>query len=417
MLLSLTTCHSSHAWFLTEVAQALEDTYEEAAALVTKRYTALTDKFHPQTVHWAPHTSSATPNFSFAKNFFWGTALTSDQLSYDSQINTYKNSIATIHNQGLTMHSIAIDWQKIEPQENVFNTAALNQYAALCQELTNNNIVPLITLFNGSMPQWFADKKGFLVYENIPLFVRFAQKVFTHLHQYKAYWISLANPNEYAALTYTGNFAKIVTTLEHMLIAHRDTYTALKKIDTKNKNYIGIAKNMEPFHPWNKFNPSHAHKARKYNQALHDAFYNFINNGRMDIYFTEVTKDDFYHSTFNSFDFISITYNAPHYIDSNYSYFAHANRIMHATNQLPVALLRRDHQAIKAEHTMYGMHPEGLYEALMTITKSINKKVPILVIQNTFNPHDNAHVSTLYALDKAYKNGCAIMGYLKPLTP
>lgn len=385
LLLALITSSSiTKTGILSETAQAIEESYQQAHDILNKRYTQLTKTLRPQPNQWDWNTIDLKKQ-TFPAPFFWVTQAPLKSAPCDT--------ITKKKQAGATMYTVNVEWSLVEPTENKFDQNALDTYAAICKELTDNNITPLITLFDTAAPSWFAEKKGFLSHKNISFFVRFAQKVFAHLGSYPAYWLPLMQPNKYAAELHTNDFANMLNTLEHMLIAHRDTYKALKKMPHGNKRHIGISKNMDTIEPWNKFNPSHIRKAHKLNQAVHDSFYTFINTGIMDIHFFEITKEDFTHSTSHSFDFIGITYNAPHYIDGNYT----------------------DHKDATDTNT----YPEGLYQAIKTVTQKINTKAPIIILNNSCFDKNGLTDSTLlhktlFALDKARTEGCKVIGYPIP---
>lgn len=412
-----------HAHMLTEAATTIENSYVDATTYITNTYEAATDRLRPSQTQWNWQTID-TKNIAFPATFFWGIATTEQtpQIPFSSQETTPMQPIAQINpadlkQAGINMYMVFIDWSTIEPQENNFNTDILDQYATFCCELKKYNITPLIVLFDTKAPQWFTDKKGFLVYENSTYFVRFAEKVFSHLQQNNTYWIPFLNPDTYAADAHVYDIANMLNTFEHMLIAHKNTYHSLKKIINNNHQLrntsIGITKNMNTIEPWNILNPLHRLKARKLNLAFHDSFYNFINKGMMNIYFNEITKDSFTHSTFNSFDFIGVSYTSPRYVDTNYT----------LTNN---TLTRTPRSQAPHKYANYHSYSEGLYQALMTATQKLNKKAPIIVLQspldainsavnqtqnkaNTLNPCYQQH---LYSLDKARKDGCPVIGFL-----
>lgn len=390
---------STDAWIFTEAADAISESYGKVKQKITTKYSQMTEFLHPQHTQW-DWSKIATEKISFPHTFFWGV-----------------NAIEAVVHKGTGMYSVLIDWSAVEPQEGVFDQKAIDRYVAMCKKLREHDNTPLIILFDDKVdsktPAWFTDKKGFSVYQNIPLFVRFAQKMLTHLSPYKGYWIPLLNPNAYVARMYAericqNDCADMLTTLEHMLIAHRDTYTTLKNMPGGRKVKIGISKQMDTIEVWHKLNPFGVRTANKFRKAFHDAFYNFINQGSMEIYFKEITKNDFTHSTFNSFDFIGITYISPRYV---YNGYKDPITIIDATNAAPEDVAH-----------LLQYHPEGLYEAIKTVSQQITKRVPILVLGNKGDQSTQLGSSVIdravgfdravYAIHKAKNEGCTVIGYL-----
>lgn len=417
LLLSLST--PSTPGILVDTAQSLERSYNKAKTTINNHYDNLTNKFHPQPVRYLE--SFITRSNTLPTSFFWGITMpTADLISTNGhQSISPAPAVAALKQAGASMCHIALDWRAIEPQEGAFNTTLLDQHASLCQELTQQNITPLITLFESSAPEWFMHRKGFLVYENIPFFVRYAHKVAAHLKTKNAYWITLLNPNSYAAQTHTNDLKSILTTLEHMIRAHRDIYNNLKNSRYMEKGAIGIAFNTDPILPWHKLNPSHIHKAGKLNQALHTSWLNLLNTGSMDIDFFEVTKNEFMHSICNAFDFIGITYNAPQYIDTDYKKTVQKPQQDVVQNGTPT--ITRNSLNFRIDPELYGRHPEGLYESIKNISKTLTKKVPLLVMHREPEITNASVYQTYYqhnvaAISKAHQEGCNVMGYVTSIS-
>jgi|GEM_PF-5666902 len=376
---------------ITRAKKKITRSYNKAKKVMLEEYhTFVTENLHPQETVW-DWDSMPKENIQLPANFLWGsrseTTIAEKAISETGVIEQKTNIAATI-NQPFNTYYLPIDWNAIEPQEGQFNQELLRQHAHLCTQLAQKNIKPIITLFENSAPQWFTDKEGFLNYQNLPLYVRYATKVFTSLAATPAYWIPFLNPNEYARTIYPDDLADLLDCLEHMLIAHRDTYKALKKMIGADHNIlIGISKHMDPIKAWNIYNPLEQHRAQKLDQALDIAFYNFINKGSMEIYFSEVTKNDFAHSTSTSFDFIAITYTGQRYLQSDSSLTCHPNK--------------------------NSLYAQGLYAALKSASFSIRKKIPILVIESDpIEPNTIQSKHIMQALQKAYAEKCSILGYI-----
>ncbi len=379
---------------LKRAAKKITKSYNKVKERATKEYeTFVAENLHPQETAWnwdlMPKEKIQLPS-----NFLWG----SQPKSKSKTVSTEPEPVvAEIKKKKHNTYYLALDWSAIEPQEGQFNQELLQQHAHFCKKLTQKKIKPIITLFESSMPQWLIDKEGFLAHQNISLYVRYAQAVGTALKGTPAYWIPFLNPNEYARTMYPNDLADLLDCLEHMLIAHRDTYKALKKIiGTDRNSLIGISKHMDPVKAWNTFNPLEQHRAQKLDQALHTAFYNFINNGSMEIYFSEVTKNDFAHSTATSFDFIAITHTGQRYLQSDNSLTYHPNK--------------------------NSLYAQGIYNAIKNVSLFLTKKTPIVII-GLDTPHPLSPTALtqsqgcqteniISAIQKAYAEKYPLIGYI-----
>ncbi len=87
-----------------------------------------------------------------------------------------------LHQLGVTSYRFSVEWSHIQPQKGAsFNDINLQTYIELCKHLRDEGIEPIITLHHFSEPDWFHQEGSFEKEENIPDFVRFAEKVFDAL--------------------------------------------------------------------------------------------------------------------------------------------------------------------------------------------------------------------------------------------
>jgi len=67
---------------------------------------------------------------------------------------------------GLRHHRLSIDWARVEPREGDHDSAAVSHYREILASAAEWGIVPWVCLHHFTVPQWFADRGGFLVPEN-----------------------------------------------------------------------------------------------------------------------------------------------------------------------------------------------------------------------------------------------------------
>lgn len=95
-----------------------------------------------------------------------------------------------------------IEWSRIEPREGVFDEAVLDHYEKMLQSAKAHGLKVFLTIHHYSNPVWFAKKGAFTKKENITYFVQFARRVVSRLHEYVDFWVTINEPQLYAAQSY-----------------------------------------------------------------------------------------------------------------------------------------------------------------------------------------------------------------------
>jgi len=145
-------------------------------------------------------------------NFLWGTAISAHQ-SEGNNINSdawlcetvtptlyaepsrdacdsyhrYEEDIAIAADLGFNCHRIGIEWARIEPEEGLFSTAALDHYRRVLDACHARGLAPMVTYNHFTVPRWFAARGGFEVVDGADLFARFAGKSTDRLGDLIAY--------------------------------------------------------------------------------------------------------------------------------------------------------------------------------------------------------------------------------------
>lgn len=74
----------------------------------------------------------------------------------------YAEDFATLAGLGLTHHRLSIDWARIEPREGQRDQEAVAHYRRVLEAAHACGIVPWVCLHHFVLPQWIADRGGFL---------------------------------------------------------------------------------------------------------------------------------------------------------------------------------------------------------------------------------------------------------------
>lgn len=105
--------------------------------------------------------------------------------------NHYKEDIKLMKEQGLTMYRFSISWSRIFPKnEDEVNQEGLTFYHNVIDELLDNGIEPLLTLFHWDVPVWVQCRNGFLNREIIDLFSKYAETIFREFGNKVKYFLT-----------------------------------------------------------------------------------------------------------------------------------------------------------------------------------------------------------------------------------
>lgn len=178
--------------------------------------------------------------------------------------NHFQEDFALAQSLGHNCHRISIEWSRIEPEEGKFDFAEIEHYKKVLQSMNENNLVPIVTLWHFTLPEWFAKRGGFTKKDSIGFFVRYCEFVVSHLKEYCKNFSTINEPLVYASMSYMWGqwppfeifkieiFFKVIKNLAR---SHNEAY---KEIKSKHgdKVIISIVKNNMYMHvsKFSKFN-------------------------------------------------------------------------------------------------------------------------------------------------------------------
>lgn len=165
----------------------------------------------------------------------------------------YREDVGILKEMGIKNYRFSISWPRIFPDDSGrLNEAGLQFYSDLVDELIQNGIRPLVTLYHWDMPQWAQDKGGWTNRESAVWFAAYCEAVMKRLGDRVDQWITLNEPwvcafNGY----YEGNFAPglrdfsaALLAAHNMLRAHGMALRLFR--DLKLDGRIGITLNLCP---------------------------------------------------------------------------------------------------------------------------------------------------------------------------
>ena len=146
-------------------------------------------------------------------------------------------------------HRFSIEWSRIEPKEGVIDKKEIEHYRSVLIALRKRGLEPFVTLYHWTLPNWLAEKGGWLNPKAPYYFDRYVKIISENLFDYVNFWITLNEPLLYASASYfkgvwppqKRNIFKYFKVISNLIKAHKLAYQALKLIDLDCQ--VGIAKN------------------------------------------------------------------------------------------------------------------------------------------------------------------------------
>jgi beta-glucosidase len=162
---------------------------------------------------------------------------------------TYEHDFDLLTKMHMNAYRFSVEWSRIEPEEGVWDPAAIDHYKQYVAALKKRNIEPILTLFHFTLPVWFSQKGGFEKRSNVAHFTRFAEKIVSELGKDIRFVITINEPDIYANESYkAGNWPPNQTSnwqffhvLNNLAYAHKQV---AKRLHGMNRRYkVSIAKN------------------------------------------------------------------------------------------------------------------------------------------------------------------------------
>lgn len=289
---------------------------------------------------------------------------------------------------GCNAYRFSLEWSRIEPERGVFSQSAIGYYLKYIHDLRRRNIEPVVTLWHFTLPNWVSDLGGWENRATIGYFMDFVKKVEKVFSPYVRFWITVNEPEVYAAECYL--VGKKLVMKKNVILYNRVLYNlldahkyAFKYIKQKNKHaLISIAKHYTYF-------------------AL-EGFCSYI--------FTPVKcvaqffQNDRILARVQPYcDFLGIN----HYITVHIGIPRNRNKVSYVA---PFAFI--DHSGGSNE-LGWGHAPENLFNVLLEL-KKYNK--PILLTESGTAGDSNLQsdflIKSFKAVKKAQDEGMKIIGYL-----
>lgn len=288
----------------------------------------------------------------------------------------YKEDFLLAKKLGHNATRISLDWSRIEPEEGKFDQKVISHYLKVAEFLREIGLEPMVTLWHWPLPLWLADQGGWKNKKTIEYFSRFTDKMVRTLGSKVKFWLTLNEPEVYAANSYfigewppqEKSWWSTWVVFHNLIVAHREAYDVIKSID--DNLMVGLAKHNTYF--------------EKGDSAFITGVVKNVKDYAWNRYFLEKTKD--------KLDFIGLNY-----------YFH---------EKIFGWKVRNDD--IKRSDLNWELYPQGIYNVLFDLKKY---NLPVYVTENGLaDKKDKDRVwfieESLKAVKKAIEDGVDVRGYL-----
>ncbi|WP_028782175.1 GH1 family beta-glucosidase [Thalassobacillus devorans] len=171
----------------------------------------------------------------------------------------YKEDVQLLRELGIDQYRFSISWSRVIPDgTGQLNKEGITYYRNLIQELIDNGIEPMITLYHWDLPQALQEAGGWEVREIVEAFQSYAETMFQEFGNKVKKWLTINEPwcasflSNYLGIHAPGktNLQTAVDVSHHLLLAHGKAVQSFRKIIPDGE--IGYAPNvgwLEPYSP------------------------------------------------------------------------------------------------------------------------------------------------------------------------
>lgn len=118
----------------------------------------------------------------------------------------YPRDIALLAGLGFNTYRFSVEWSRIEPVEGEFDQAQLDHYRKMADLCGKSRLIPMVTLNHFTLPQWLAERGGWLAPSIPTLFERFTRRVTAALGDQVEWYCTINEPGMVALGGYGGGF-------------------------------------------------------------------------------------------------------------------------------------------------------------------------------------------------------------------
>ena len=168
----------------------------------------------------------------------------------------YKEDVTILRKLGVDSYRFSISWPRVFPAYGVYNPKGMEFYRNLINELRQNGIEPMVTLYHWDLPMWADERGGWLNRESVAWFKEYATRVFEELNDSVKVWTTHNEPFCASILGYGlgihapghRNMGEALVAAHHILLSHGVAVQAFRECGFSDSR-IGITLNLTPSTP------------------------------------------------------------------------------------------------------------------------------------------------------------------------
>ena len=174
----------------------------------------------------------------------------------DDHYHRYREDVGLLADLGVTHYRFSLAWPRLQPDgRGAINSAGLDFYSRLVDELLTHDIVPWVTLYHWDLPQALEDGGGWPARDTAERFAEYAAMTHDALHDRIRHWTTLNEPWCSSFLGYAAGAhapgrtepAAALAAAHHLLLGHGLAVSAMRECDAGSQ--IGITLNLSPVDP------------------------------------------------------------------------------------------------------------------------------------------------------------------------
>jgi beta-glucosidase len=141
----------------------------------------------PPTFLWGAATSAHQVEGGNVNNDWWAFEQRRDSAASESSADgidhyhRYHDDFQLLASLGHNAHRLSLEWSRIEPAPGQFSRAAIAHYQRVLSRLADAGLIAMVTLHHFTLPQWYADRGGWLGPDAVATFERYCAFVAAEL--------------------------------------------------------------------------------------------------------------------------------------------------------------------------------------------------------------------------------------------
>lgn len=186
---------------------------------------------------------------------------------------------------GMNAQRIGIEWARLEPQPGQWDAEAAKTYRDIITGIRERGMEPFVTLHHFTSPKWVAAQGGFENPEVAQWAARYADRAAREYQDLVTYWITINEPNVYAAQCYFFGLwlaqkqdpPAAFRVLKNLIHAHAAMYHAIKRVQPDAQ--VGYSHHWRVLEPLNDNAPLDRLMAGLYSRILNNVFFTAVHDG------------------------------------------------------------------------------------------------------------------------------------------